>query len=192
MKFSRLLKGFIVCSLIFVSVGCAANNNQDETLERRDGYRTTRVGDERGVRNYYRDNNVRSNPSYNMRNVTDNARYNTNNNVTAQNFRLADDVADAVADLGRVKSASVVVMGRNAYVGVVLKGNDKLTGRMKERVADRARDVDPAIRNVYVSANPEFVKQLNQYATELRAGRPVSGLINNMMDMVKRTFPEAK
>lgn len=189
MKFSRLLKGFIVCSLILLSVGCAANNNRDESLERRDEYRTTRVGD---VRNHFRDNNVRSNPSYNMRNVTDNARYNTNNNVTAQNFRLADDVADGIADLGRVKTASVLLMGRNAYVAVVLKGNDKLTGRMKERIADRARAVDPAIRNVYVSANPEFVKQLNQYATELRAGRPVSGLINNLMDMIKRTFPEAR
>ncbi|MBA4493208.1 YhcN/YlaJ family sporulation lipoprotein [Paenactinomyces guangxiensis] len=200
MKVNRLLSGWIILTLLLTSVGCATNDRRDESLER-PGYRTTRVGND--VRNYVRDDDVRNRtianrgndtrnnyPSYRI--VRDNARYNTSNNMMAQNFRVADDVADSITDLNRVKSSAVAILGRNAYVAVVLKGNDKLTDQMKKNIANRARATDPAIRNVYVSANPEFVKQMNQYVQDLRNGRPVSGIINNMVDIIKRTFPEAK
>lgn len=119
----------------------------------------------------------------------------TDDNNLARGVRVSDEVAGEVAGLPEVKSAAAIVMGKTAYVAVVLdkkRGDGKVTDRLKEKITKHARAVDPTLRDVYVSANPDFVKQMNNYANDLRNGRPVSGLIKNLNDIIKRTFPEAK
>lgn len=111
------------------------------------------------------------------------------------NARLADDIARSLTKLSAVQSSSVVVTDKTAYVGVTIKGtvaNGNLTNRVKKEIADQVRAKDPSIQRVHVSANPNFVKQMNNFATSVRAGRPISGLYNNLMDVIRRTFPTTK
>jgi YhcN/YlaJ family sporulation lipoprotein len=74
----------------------------------------------------------------------------------------------------------------------MMEQHQSVTDAVKKEIANRARAVDPAIRQVYVSANPDFVKQMQEYGTDIRAGRPVSGLLNKLTDLVRRTFPHAE
>ncbi|MBA4543914.1 MULTISPECIES: YhcN/YlaJ family sporulation lipoprotein [Thermoactinomyces] len=180
------ISGLVVLSMITMSVGCATSK-QGLPNPNEPGYRTQKVANE-SLRNRNVRNDVRNGNTY--LNRTD-----TNDNNLSRNVRVADDVARGVAGLKQVNTAAAIVMGRNAYVAVTLKhntGDGKLTERIKKQIARRAKAVDPSLRNVYVSSNPNFVKQMNNYANDLRNGRPISGFIKNLGDMIRRTFPEAK
>jgi spore cortex protein len=181
-----LISGLIVLSMVTTSVGCATSK-QGMPNPNKPGYRTQKVANE-SLRNRNVRNDVRNGATY--LNRTD-----TNDNNLSRNVRVADDVAQEVAGLKKVNTAAAIVMGRNAYVAVTLKhntGDGKMTEKMKNEIAKRAKAVDPNLRNVYVSSNPDFVKQLGNYANDLRNGKPISGMIKNLGDIIRRTFPEAK
>jgi YhcN/YlaJ family sporulation lipoprotein len=169
----------VAAAVLACSAGCTMmKSGQEGRRVQQETYRTTRVSD-----NLYRD--VKNNAERN-------ARYNTSNNMVSHGVRLADDVAGSIAGMKNVKTASVLIMGRTAYVGVMMEQHQSVTDAVKKEIANRARAVDPAIRQVYVSANPDFVKQMQEYGTDIRAGRPVSGLLNKLTDLVRRTFPHAE
>jgi YhcN/YlaJ family sporulation lipoprotein len=107
------------------------------------------------------------------------------------NVRAADQIAQHVTKLPEVESSTAIRMGKSAYVGVILRENEELTESLKQKIAKRARRADSGLQNVYVSANPDFQKQLVQYANQLRAGRPIRGMVNQLEDLFKRTFPDA-
>ncbi|MDA8354390.1 MAG: YhcN/YlaJ family sporulation lipoprotein [Firmicutes bacterium] len=113
---------------------------------------------------------------------------------TGQQMRVADKVADSVTRLDSIDSATVMVTDGNAYVGVVMdKDYDgELTSTIKNRVSKRVRKADNSIDQVFVSANPDFVSQLQDYAQDIQSGRPVSGLMKQFTDLVERTFPAAR
>lgn len=185
-KFTSLCKGLVVTTLIMSTVGCAVRDQALDRDARPQRYAPVRY-DRTDPRAYDQD--------YRMRNVADNARYNRENNYIAQGTRIADDIADSVADLNYVRSATAIVMGNNAYVAVMMRGDRgkrELTEKQKNQIAARAKAADPRIRDVFVSTNPDFVTHMQDYATDLRAGKPISGFINNMVDMIRRTFPEAR
>jgi YhcN/YlaJ family sporulation lipoprotein len=165
-----------------MTAGCAISK-QGAPNPNQPGYRVTKVSNE-SLRNRQ------------VRNGTSNInRVNTNQGTLARNVRVADDVAGEVHRLKEVNTAAAIVMGQNAYVAVTLKpkwGDGKMTQILKDKIAKRAKAVEPSLRNVYVSTNPDFVKQLTNYAHDIRTGHPISGLIKNLGDLIRRTFPEAK
>lgn len=108
-----------------------------------------------------------------------------------QQMRVADQIADTIADMKRVDTATVILTDRTAYVAVMLPSGVRLTKGLEKEIIRKVRAKDASIRRVYVSANPDFVKQMGDFARDIRQGRPVSGLWNNFMDMVRRTFPHA-
>ena len=109
----------------------------------------------------------------------------------SRQMRVADQIADSIADMKRVDTATVILTDRTAYVAVMLPSGVRLTKGLEQEIARKVRAKDASIRRVYVSANPDFVKQMGDFARDIRQGRPVAGLWNNFMDMVRRTFPHA-
>ncbi|WP_375090660.1 YhcN/YlaJ family sporulation lipoprotein [Peribacillus sp. RS7] len=131
----------------------------------------------------------------NPMNVSD-TRQNTNNNNNendngVNDMRVSEDIANRVEALKEVKNASVIVTENNAYVGAVLKdGGDKdIPNDLKERVADAVRGADPSVDQVYVSANPDFVQRIDEYANDVENGKPVAGFADEFREMVTRIFP---
>jgi YhcN/YlaJ family sporulation lipoprotein len=131
-------------------------------------------------------------------------------------MQVSQQIADRIAALDDVDSASVLLAGRNAYVAVVMpsgqgkgtgaganmgKGNAGNTGgsqalstfdapqQIKERIASQVRAINPNIRRVYVSANPDFVSRMNGFAQDVMSGRPVSGFLDEFNTLVQRIFP---
>lgn len=60
---------------------------------------------------------------------------------------------------------------------------------LKDRIAAIVKDHSPHVRNVYVSANPDFMDRVNGFIDQIQAGNPVRGFINEVNTTVERMFP---
>lgn len=134
------------------------------------------------------DNTVR-NVSY--KNTTNNTvnRHPANNKMT-----VAKKAAKKVAALKEIKDANVIVTGNSAFVAVVMRNGSKgdVPSHLKTKIADRVKSTDKHIKNVYISANPDFVARMKDYGDKIKKGHPVTGLFTEFSKMVRRVFPDYK
>jgi hypothetical protein len=70
-----------------------------------------------------------------------------------------------------------------------MKETDTVTKEIKAKIAAEVKKHDATIKDVYVSANPDFVDRVNVYAEEARAGHPIKGFVDEFSTMVERIFP---
>ena len=113
------------------------------------------------------------------------------NTTHGHKVEVADKVADDVAAMKEVESANVLVTDANAYVAVELKEGNKGDEHMENKIAEHVRKGNHNFKNVYVSMNPDFVKQMNDYGTKIREGEPVEGFFEEFSDTVRRVFPDS-
>ena len=133
------------------------------------------------------------------------------NNGADSRLEVAEDAADRVAELDEVDSATVIVTDNNAYAAVVL-GDDKtandnadtntnttdtttkededLSADLEDKIAEKVREADKDIKNVYVSLNPDFVERMTGYRTKINEGEPVEGFFEEFTESVRRVFPD--
>ncbi len=121
-------------------------------------------------------------------------RMGTDRTQSGQLVRVADNVADSVARLKSVDTATVLVTDKTAYVAVKFDKDYRggVTNRMKEQVTRRVKQTDPSIDRVYVSANPDFISRMGDFANDVRDGRPISGIMDQFREVINRTFPNVK
>lgn len=67
----------------------------------------------------------------------------------------------------------------------------ELPQELEKKIADRVREADKNIENVYVSLNPEFVERMTEYRTKINEGRPVAGFFEEFTESVRNVFPHA-
>ena len=106
----------------------------------------------------------------------------------------ADMLAQKIADMQNINSATVVISGTQAWVGVDLHANVKgqLSNQMKNDITNMVKNEVPNIQTVYVTADADTVTRLRNIAQEIAAGRPVSGFLNELMEIGRRITPSAK
>lgn len=113
--------------------------------------------------------------------------------VAADHIDIADRAAERIVSMPGIRQANVLITRRNAYVAAVMDSRaDQLTRKTEDAIAAKVREVYPSVRNVYVSTNPEFVDRINGYVADIRAGRPVSGFVDQLNEIVQRLFPSAR
>ncbi|GKV67893.1 hypothetical protein NCCP2716_03910 [Sporosarcina sp. NCCP-2716] len=103
----------------------------------------------------------------------------------------ADKVADAVKTVDGVDHASVLKMNDSVYVGATLKEGTASSQDIDEKIADKAKEATGDTDKVYVSTNPDFAKQIDDYHAKLQGGEPAQGLFDEIGDALKRIFPDA-
>lgn len=64
-----------------------------------------------------------------------------------------------------------------------------MTDAVKSRIANKVKQFAPSIQQVYVSANPDFVKHSTDFARSVQSGHPVKGLSTQLVDTIQRVFP---
>ncbi|WP_374016592.1 YhcN/YlaJ family sporulation lipoprotein [Paenibacillus thiaminolyticus] len=64
-----------------------------------------------------------------------------------------------------------------------------MSADLKKRIAEIVKKDAPQCNQVYVSANPDFVQQMNQFMKSSAAGHPLSGFASGFQEMVYRIFP---
>ncbi|MFD0959070.1 YhcN/YlaJ family sporulation lipoprotein [Paenibacillus chungangensis] len=188
MKRSSVLLLCLVACLLIVAPACTMktkNNNgvNDNGMEAQN-YRNNAInkrGYDKGMRGYD------GNRDYMNENYTG-----KNNNSMNERVDIAEKAADSITTINGVKSANVFVTRNNAYVAALMDTGKDLSKDMEKQIADKVRETDANIHNVYVSTNPELMDRMNTYMKDVREGRPVSGFVQEFNDMIMRIFPNAE
>ncbi|MCM3129882.1 MULTISPECIES: YhcN/YlaJ family sporulation lipoprotein [unclassified Paenibacillus] len=60
---------------------------------------------------------------------------------------------------------------------------------MKKEITGKIKELAPNVKNVYISANPDFVGRAQGYVNDVAEGRPISGFIDEFQTMMDRLFP---
>lgn len=177
MKYTFLTSALIALFL----TGCGTNDNNDD-------------GKNVGMNNRSDQNNAFDN-TLNVNDRNGDNDYNArqlSNDDNDNKMRVADEVANRLEDMKDVKGASVIITDNNAYVAVNLTNDKNLTNDLEKKIVDQVKKHDEGADNVYVSANPDFVKSMKGYVNDIQNGKPISGLFDEFGDMAQRMFPDAK
>lgn len=169
---------FTILLLSVYLTGCARNNANEEAGNRnRTGMEPTRVN--------YNTKDV-------VPRVTDVRNDNRINNTNTK-MEVADRAAEKISSMPEIDRANVIVTDNYAYVAAKLDPSTKhLTNKTESKISDQVKLADPDIDRVFVSVNPDFYNHMNNYADDIRSGRPVSGFIEEFSKMVQRIFPDVK
>lgn len=108
--------------------------------------------------------------------------------------RLAERMAGVAERERGVKSATVVLAGSTAYVGVNLDDNveREQTGQVKRNVATKVKDTDARVARVLVSTDPDIVTRLERIAGEVEQGRPITAFTDEIEELNKRMTPTSR
>lgn len=71
-------------------------------------------------------------------------------------------------------------------------GEDNLTDQLKMQVSSIVKEMRPSVRQVYVSANPDFVGRMNAYMSDAKLGYSLQNYIMEFNGMAERIFPVVK
>ncbi|ALS28170.1 sporulation lipoprotein YhcN/YlaJ [Paenibacillus sp. 32O-W] len=184
-SYTRIASALMIASLLLVA-GCTTNrpNGQNPVNPNNTG--------NRAVQPLSRDNAGTDGYRAN-RDAGDDNRWNNGPNDAEERIEIADKAAENITKIKGVHTANVLVTRRNAYVAAALDPNQKkLTREIEDQIADKVRAVDPDIRNVYVSTNPQFVDRVNNYVKDVQQGHPVAGFVAEFNEIVQRLFPNPR
>ena len=67
-----------------------------------------------------------------------------------------------------------------------------LSPDLEDKIAEKVREGNENIQNVYVSLDPDFVERMTGYVDEINQGEPVEGFFGEFTEAIQRVFPDAK
>jgi len=70
-----------------------------------------------------------------------------------------------------------------------LAAEPHISAAIKERITEEVRKMAPHIKQVYVSADPDFVSRMASYWEDAKKGHPIQGFIVEFNALVERVFP---
>ncbi|AQT83753.1 lipoprotein-like protein [Paenibacillus larvae subsp. larvae] len=86
---------------------------------------------------------------------------------------------------------AIDMRGSRAYSDSTYNSSGTMMSQdVKQKIVTKVRSLcSPNVRHVFVTANPDFYGRINNYANDLKAGKPISGLVTEFNDMARRVFP---
>ncbi|MGF9725878.1 YhcN/YlaJ family sporulation lipoprotein [Bacillus safensis] len=104
---------------------------------------------------------------------------------------VAQHLVNVTEHAADVNDATAIVIGRYAVVGIDVKDDldRSKVETIKYSVAKALRN-DPEGANAVVVADPDTVSRLKEMGKEIQAGRPVSGIMDELAAIVGRVMPE--
>jgi len=104
----------------------------------------------------------------------------------------AKKIADKVADLEEIESATCVITGDTAMVGVQFSEQYKgeLTDEIKKKIEDVAEKSEEKITKVVVTADPDLYKRLEDIVTDIGKGKPLTGFRDEIDEILNRIQPK--
>lgn len=110
---------------------------------------------------------------------------------TGQNQAVAERMVRIATSFPQVKSATAVVAGKYTIVGIDVDPTlDRgRVGTLKYSVAQALHE-DPQGKNALVTADVDLVQRLRELADDMRAGRPVAGIAEELAEIAGRIIPQ--
>lgn len=111
-----------------------------------------------------------------------------------QDALIGRNLADRISTMKDVSSATVVISGKKAWVGVDLTVNARgtLTQEVKDNITRMIKTRVPTIDTVYITADDDTVTRLRNVARDVLAGKPSSDFTNELNNITKRITPTAQ
>lgn len=69
------------------------------------------------------------------------------------------------------------------------QAEEEVSDQMKKKITAKIKEMAPEVKNVYISANADFVGRAQGYVNDVTEGRPISGFIDEFQTMMDRLFP---
>ncbi len=175
MKLPKSLVWFACVLLVLITiVGCTQGRNTRQDTENNNGPRTTRWTTPR----------TPVTPS-----VPDVTPTRVNN---SQYMVRARRIADKVADLKEIDSATCIISGNTAIIGVQFgeQYKGKMTDEIKKKIDQVVKKTDARINRVAVTADPDLVSRINDIFKDIGQGRPLSGFVKEINELLNRIQPK--
>ncbi|WP_147531853.1 YhcN/YlaJ family sporulation lipoprotein [Bacillus marasmi] len=105
--------------------------------------------------------------------------------------KVSKHLVDLATSVPNVRDATAVVIGNYAVVGIDVDQNidRSQVGSIKYSVAESLKN-DPHGAKAVVIADPDLTARLKEVAADVRAGNPISGIMNELSDISGRLMPE--
>lgn len=118
-----------------------------------------------------------------------------NSTIQEVDRKTGQDISRHLVELAtsvpNVHDATAVVLGKYAIVGIDV--NSKIdrsqVGSIKYSVAESLKK-DPYGAKAVVVADPDTTQRLKDISAEIKKGRPVQGIMNELSDIAGRLMPE--
>ncbi|MDA8097582.1 MAG: YhcN/YlaJ family sporulation lipoprotein [Clostridia bacterium] len=107
---------------------------------------------------------------------------------------LAQKMVNVAESVQGVRSATVVLAGSTAYVGInVERGmENRQTEEVKRNVATKVKNADNRIARVLVTTDPNLITRLEEIARGIKQGRPVDAFADELRELNKRMTPTTR
>lgn len=118
-------------------------------------------------------------------------------NSTVQNIdrkngqEIAEHLVNIASRVPKVNDATAVVIGNYAFVGIDVDGNLERSevGMIKYSVAESLKK-DPYGAQAVVVADPDLTARLKEIGEDIKNGKPLQGIFNELADISGRLMPE--
>ena len=109
-----------------------------------------------------------------------------------QNTERARPIADKVANMKEIESATCVITGNTAMIGVQFSDQykGKMTDAIKKKIDQAVKETDTRIDRVAVTADPDVVSRIRDIFRDIGQGKPVSGFAEEINELLNRIQPK--
>ncbi|SHK05909.1 YhcN/YlaJ family sporulation lipoprotein [Tepidibacter formicigenes] len=119
-------------------------------------------------------------------------RTSANQNLTTTVNNRSNQIARNCNKLSGVNNSTVAISGNTAVVGVDLDKNveGNLTEDLKRKIESTVKATDKNITNVVVTADIDLYERIKKVGQDIKAGRPLTGLGNELQEIIRRISPK--
>lgn len=105
---------------------------------------------------------------------------------TSANSAEVNRMENSCENIKGVEDATVVRDGETAYVGVDKdEGTNDNIAALRTECANRIRKVDPSVKKVVVTVDPNKITKLRNMVRDMNTGRPARNFINDLEDLFR-------
>jgi len=121
-------------------------------------------------------------------------RFNTAYILPNETNRIASRLASKISHMKYVNSATVVVVGSTAYVGLDINANVEKTktDALKRDVINVVKKSEKRITTVTVVTDPDSITRIKRIAQGIAAGKPISSFTSELAEIGRRIIPSVK
>lgn len=121
-------------------------------------------------------------------------RFHTANILPTDANRIASRLASKISHMKNVNSATVIVVGSTAYVGLDINANVEKTktDAIKRDVINLVKKSERRITTVTVVSDPDSITRLKKVAQGVAAGKPISAFTRELAEIGRRIIPSVR
>jgi len=105
--------------------------------------------------------------------------------------QTAERLTGLAKSIPEVNDATAVVLGKYAIVGIDIDQDIERSqvGTIKYSVGEALKH-DPDGANAIIVADPDLNERIREVAKDIKDGKPVTGILNELADITSRVIPE--